>query len=40
MMALLASSATLARSVEDVGVEAEIATAVTDTVAAITEKEA
>jgi hypothetical protein len=40
MMALLAGGATLARSVEDVGVEAEITTAVTDTVAAITGEEA
>ena len=40
MMALLAGGATLARSVEDAGVAAEIAAAVTDTVAAITGEEA
>ena len=39
MMALLAGGATLARSVEDAGVAAEIAAAVTDTVAAVTGEE-
>ncbi len=39
MMALLAGGATLARSVEDATVAAEIAAAVTDTVAAVTGEE-
>lgn len=39
MMALLAGGATLARTVEDAGVAAEIAAAVTDTVAAVTGEE-
>ena len=39
MMALLAGGATLARSVEDAGVAAEITAAVTNTVAAVTGEE-